>query len=493
MSSGDIPPWAPPEAGGLPPVVPATAAGGARDGGAGGGSSWLARVPVLASAGAGMGPFWLAVGLVLGGVLAYVYLALAGRALGPQRFTSLGVLWTMINIVGPGLFVPIELEMSRAISHRRGLGEGGLPLFRQAVRVVGVVLAGLAVLVAAASPVLRSRLYDGSWWLVAWTLLATAFIAVIALSRGVFASTGHFTRYGVQFIVEGVVKAVLALAGLLAGLHGADVFGAFLVLALAVSVLTTFTGPRRYLDDGPPAAATELTTRLALLLGTSVLSFSLVNCGPILVKLLAGPGEQRAAGVFLSGLQVARVPLFFFAAVSVVMLPGLSAAYARRDLPAFRAFLRRVLLLVGAIGVADVVGTALFGPWAVTTLFGRSFVIGRADVTLLAVGSALYMVGLALSQALLAVESHAAGLFGWLAGMLGLIVATVVLPGLQIRVAWGFAVGTGLGVARDVVPPASSSAPAPAPSSPASSSAPAPSPSRSGTAGPRRRGRTSPP
>jgi O-antigen/teichoic acid export membrane protein len=392
------------------------------------------------------GPVWLAAGLVLGGAGAYGYLALAGRAMGPQRFASLGVLWTVVNIVGPGLFAPMELEMSRALAHRNGLGQGGLPLYTQALRVTLACLAGAAVVLAVAAPFVTGPLYDGSVLLLLWTLLSTGLIALASLSRGVFASTGRLTRYGVQLVVEGAVRVLLAAAALVAGIRSPDAFGGFLVVALAVAVLVTFRGPRPFLAPGPPADARELTTRLALLLGTSLLSYGLVNAGPILVKLLAGPGEQRAAGVFLSGLQVARVPLFGFAAVSVVMLPRLAAAYAARDLDRYRRTLALELGLVAGVSAAGVAGSAALGPWVVRSFFGPEFVLGRVDLTLLALGSGLYMLGLALGQALLAVESHAAGLKGWAVGIVGLAAVTAAVPGLELRVAWGFVGGSAAAV-----------------------------------------------
>lgn len=404
----------------------------------------LERLAAGLGGGSSSGPIWLASGLVFTGGAAYGYLALAGRALGPERFASLGVLWTMINIIGPGLFAPMELEMSRGISHLRGLGLGARPLFTQALKASGVLLAVIGAVLLVLSPPLRGRLYDGSWWLLLWTFLATAFIALGSLSRGVFASTGHLRRYGVQLYVDGGLRVVLAAVALLLGARSADTFGFLLVLALAVAVAVTFPGPRPFLDDGPPAPVRELTTRLGLLLGTSMLSYALVNSGPILVKLLSGPDQREAAGVFLSGLQIARVPLFLFVAVSVVMLPRLSATYAVGDLAGFRRFLARVLVVVTAFGLLGVAGSGAVGPWLVRLLFGPSFVLGRSDLILLALGSALYMLGMALSQALIAVESHAACLGGWAAGVLGLGVVTAAVPGLQSRVEWGFVAGCGV-------------------------------------------------
>ena len=50
----------------------------------------------------------------------------------------------------------------------------------------------------------------------------------------------------------------------------------------------------------------------------------LINGGVIAVELLATPAQEAAAGIFLSGLLIARVPLFLFQAVLAGLLPKLS-------------------------------------------------------------------------------------------------------------------------------------------------------------------------
>jgi hypothetical protein len=46
--------------------------------------------------------------VVLTGVAAYGFLAVTGRALGPDRFGALSVLWTLGFLLGNGACLPIE-------------------------------------------------------------------------------------------------------------------------------------------------------------------------------------------------------------------------------------------------------------------------------------------------------------------------------------------------------------------------------------------------
>src|SRR4051812_1348129 len=85
------------------------------------------------------------VGLVVNGLMAFVFLGLTARVLGADAFAPLGVLWASVYIVGPGFFLPLEQEVARGLANRwaRGIGTGRL------VRQAGTIGAGLVVLLLA--------------------------------------------------------------------------------------------------------------------------------------------------------------------------------------------------------------------------------------------------------------------------------------------------------------------------------------------------------
>ena len=66
------------------------------------------------------------------------------------------------------------------------------------------------------------------------------------------------------------------------------------------------------------------------------------------------------------------------------------------------------------------------GPWAVQLLFGTEFDLSRRTLGLLALGSALYMLAVAIAQAVIALHGHARQAFVWLLGVV-VFVAVVVL------------------------------------------------------------------
>ena len=64
----------------------------------------------------------VATGLAVYGGASFVFLAIAGRALGDSPgYTALALTWTLLNAVGIGLYMPAEQEGGRAIAGRIAL------------------------------------------------------------------------------------------------------------------------------------------------------------------------------------------------------------------------------------------------------------------------------------------------------------------------------------------------------------------------------------
>ncbi len=59
---------------------------------------------------------------------------------------------------------------------------------------------------------------------------------------------------------------------------------------------------------------------------------------------------------------LARIPLFLFQAVQAALLPRLSRLAARGEIEEFRAGLRRLIVVVIAVGVVGIAGSFLLGP-----------------------------------------------------------------------------------------------------------------------------------
>jgi O-antigen/teichoic acid export membrane protein len=117
------------------------------------------------------GTLEVGIGLVLAGLSAYGFTVVAARVLGPDDYAPLSVLWAMVFLVGPGFFLPLEQEVSRALAARRALNAGSGPVVRRA-SLFGALIAGLLVVGSLlVSPIIVSSLFDNDWLLYLGLLL----------------------------------------------------------------------------------------------------------------------------------------------------------------------------------------------------------------------------------------------------------------------------------------------------------------------------------
>lgn len=356
-------------------------------------------------------------GLAVAAISAYAFLAIAARALGTHRYAPLSTLWALIFVTGPGLFLPLEQEVGRALSARRVRGEGGGPLIRRAALAGGGVALVVSVLALTLGRPLLDRLFDGDALLSLAFVLALGGYAAEFLVRGMLSGSGRFVPYGVIVGGEAAVRALGVIVFAVVGVRLAGLYGLTLALGSILAVAVVLRGQRGLFEPGPPAPWSELTGRLGYLLTGSLLAAFLVNAGPLTVKLISTSAQHDTAGIFLSGLIMARTPLFFFQAVQAALLPRLAALASAGRHAEFRHGFGRLLLLVAAVGVLAVLGFALLGPLIVRVLFGRGFVLSHRDMAELAAASAIYMLALALAQALIALDQHGRSALGWLVGV----------------------------------------------------------------------------
>lgn len=387
-------------------------------------------------------------GLLVGGLTTYGFFVMSGRALGPERYSSLSVLWTLVFFAAPGFLFPIEQEVSRAVSARRALGLGGAPVIRRAAALGGGLALGLVVLTLALSGLIVDRLFDGEVLLLVALVAALPIYTLVHLSRGTFSGRGRFRAYGVQIGGEGVLRLVTAGILALAGVRWAGAYGALIPLTACVALAVVLVRQRGLLEPGPQASWSELSEALGWLMLGAVLAQGFVNASVPLVKVLAAEDEQALAGQFQAGLIITRVPLFFFQAVQAALLPKLSKLAASNRIDDFRAGLRRLVLVILAIGAAATAGAFAIGPLVLRLAFGSDFdKLSNVDLGWLALASAAFMLAQALSQALIALRSHARAAAGWVVA-LGVFAAGVAVGGALLpRVELGLVSGSLAGVA----------------------------------------------
>ena len=382
-------------------------------------------------------------GLLVAGLSAYGFLALAARALTKSEVAPLSSTWALVFLLGPGLFLPLEQEISRALAGRRVQGVGGAPVLRRAAIIgVGLGLAVLVILIATARLTV-DRLFDHQLLLLVGVALGLCGALAGHLTRGCMSGTAHFKGYGTYLGADGLIRFLGCLVCVLVGVKTAGWFGIAVGIAglLAVPVALRVERPR--LEPGPEAALAEISETLTFLLLASLAAWSIMNIGPVLVNWFATEAEKDQAGQFMQGLVVARIPLFLFQAIQAALLPKLSGLASAGRLGDFRMGLKRLLVVVAGLAVVGTIGGTLLGPFMVKMMAGAKYDLSHRTMGMLAAGSGFYMLALAIAQALIALKGHRRQAFGWAAGLVTLLLtARFASDDLYFRVELGLLAGS---------------------------------------------------
>ncbi len=388
-----------------------------------------------------VGTLQVGAGLMVFGVASYIHLAVAGHSLSTNAMAAMSVLWSIVFLLGLGLFFPVEQELIRHVAARVAAGQGIAPVVRRAAALAtGILLVTLVPLVVAARP-LAGKLFNGDIGMVA--ALGTAFLAlaVVSVSHGVLAGMGRFNVYGRQLALDAGMRIAFAVAIGVAGLHSPVLFALILTVSPLIAVTLTLRPVLGDLHPGPAITWKLMCRGLGLLIASTLLAQLVVNIGVVNAKLLS-PGDAAVVGALLSAIILARVPLFIFASLQASLLPGLSGAIASGERAQFRRLMIRGVGIVAALGLAGAVIAVILGPWLVQVLFAAHRVLGPADFAVLAVGTLFYMLAMVFGQGAMALSHHRDQLLAWIAGTVVLVAVTLVPGEVRVRVEVAYALSS---------------------------------------------------
>lgn len=380
---------------------------------------------------------------MVNGIATYAFLVVARRALGDSVYGGLAVLWGLVYILGPGLFQPLEQEIARATANRASRNEGSAPVLAQATRIGLVQLLLVEAAVVAAWPLGLDGLLDHKISLLVALLFSLACFMGAECVRGVLSGRHEFSRYRTYFAAEGSTRLLLAAALALVGVESVGAYATAIAVAFAVAAVVAVGSLRPFVNPGPPAPLGEIRPALGWLLIASLSEAFLLNVGPVALEIVGQDLGEYAPGVFLNGLIVSRVPLFFFQAVRAALLPNLARLAGDDDLNGFRNLQLRLVAAVVAVAAFGVVAMALVGPWLVNFLFGDE--IGSLDMALLSASGGGLMVFLSLSLGLVALDHTRLAAIGYAVGVAMFPVALTFAdePFLRVEVALVTAVTAG--------------------------------------------------
>jgi O-antigen/teichoic acid export membrane protein len=363
------------------------------------------------------------IALLIAGVATYAFFKVGTVAVGgADAFAPLASMWFAVFALAPGFFLPLEQELGRALSHRRAIGDGGLPVVRKVVGLGGILVAVVSLAILALSPLIATSYFNGNWFMVVALVAAFAAYAPAHMARGVCSGSGRFREYALILGSDGIVRIILCVLLAVVGVTAVGAYG----LAIAISPLFAvgYVWQRKGLrtEPGPPAELREVTPNLGWLLIGSVCAATLLNAGPIAASILAPEGSDTLITAFSYGVLLSRIPLFLFQAVQAALLPRLSQLAARKEFGEFRSGLKRLMVVVLAVGVLGTAGAFVLGPWALRLVYDVD--LSGRTLAMLSLSSALYMLALATAQAVIALQGHALVAVGWLIGVVTFLLGT---------------------------------------------------------------------
>ena len=361
-------------------------------------------------------------GLLVAGISSYAFFKVGQEALGKEHFKPIVALWFATFVLAPGFFLPLEQEMGRALAHRRALNQGGRPVVARIVPL-GAAVAGIIVAVLAGLSSLATReFFEGYGLVTAALIIAFVAYAPTHLARGICSGQGRFASYGIVMGADGFVRIVGCIIFWQLGITNVGAYAMLIALSPLSGVLVVWLRGDIKTTPGPVAPWSEVTPNLGWLLLGSLMGAGLVNAGPIAINVLATKEQSELVTAFGNGVLLSRVPLFLFQAVQAALLPRLARLAAQGDLVEFRNGFRRLMQVVIFVGIVGTVGSFAFGPPLLKIVYDD--VLNRSSLTMLALGSALYMVALATAQAVIALNGHALVGLGWLLGMITFVGCT---------------------------------------------------------------------
>lgn len=378
----------------------------------------------------------LAVGSIVNGLFAYLFVILGTRSLGAEEFSAVAVLWGFWAFSGAALAFPIQHWVVRQMEidgGAAGVAAALLPLASSAAAVAAGE--GLVALI------LRDRLFGtSSWfWPVAVIVLALG-TALLGLVKGLLAGSKRFGSAAAVIGGENVVRVAAAII-VMAVWNTPEGFAVALLTGAILGPVWPGMGRllRVRLGERP-------TIRLVGASGAGLLfSQVILHGGPIV--LAAMRGEPADVTILFSTLALFRAPYLIALGLTLRSTGPFTRLVLER---AYRSIARVALMIAAAAGaIATLAAMAAFavGPPVVAFVFGAAIRPERWVSAVIAAGSILAIAGLWQVIGLISADRERALVLSWLTAIVLAGIALAVGPGSAMNaVVVAFLVGESVAV-----------------------------------------------
>lgn len=312
----------------------------------------------------------VAVAMAVGNGVSYGFHVLMARRLGPSAYGSLGALLGLTLIIGVPA-VALQISVARETSLLRDRGMDHAALWGGFCRFAALIGVAIALLAAAAAPVLVRFLHLDGTEAALWMAASIAPLPVMAGTIGMLQGEQRFVAMSAVMLVLPLVKllggvvfveAGFGVSGAMAAATGGAVAGAL------AGVWATRPGIR---GSVPPGLRRDVFR--VLVAGLAL--FVLTNIDLVLARHYLG---RRGSGLYAAGALVAKVAFFGPQFVTAVVFPRLTSRPERR---------RLLGPTLATVAGCCVVGVAVLG------LAARPFLEGVFGSEYEGLGHALWLFG----------------------------------------------------------------------------------------------------
>lgn len=354
-------------------------------------------------------------------LLRAAFLVLAGRLLGPEHYAELYAALSLVFLLGTGL-TPLGSAIAHYVSLYAARDElGKVATLRR--ELPGRVARGSGALlllgILVAYPVER-LLGFGSLAVPLWIAVALALTLQVSSPRGLLRGMHLFRSYGVNVLVEAVLRLGVAFPLLLWSASATSGLAAYAVGGLGALLLGRIQIKPVAAGIPPePADPRPLERMMGPLLVFALATAAFQNLDMLFVKRFF---EGADAGLYAAASSVAKLTALAFLPFSIVNLPVFTAARARGE-----SLGRKLLQAMGAYLLLAGAGLAVLALWGedlLRLLYGEVYADAARWLLPLAAALTLSFLAAMIGQALCAERRYgflwvlAGGLMAEVAGLL---------------------------------------------------------------------------
>ncbi len=358
----------------------------------------------------------LAIGSVVNGLAAYVFVILGTRALGAEGFAPVAVLWGFWAFAGASLGFPIQHWAIRQMEIDGG-SEGVAAARRRLLVLAAAVSIGLGLVAF----LLRDRLFGSSdlFWPIAVMVLALG-TAYLGLVRGLLAGRGRFAAAATVIGGENIVRVVAAI---LAITLWNDARGFAVALLLGPLIGLIWREPVQLMrrpGPSPPPITLIGAAGVGLLISQLIL-----HGGPAVLAAIGG--SEGEVTVLFAALALFRAPYLIALGLTVRGTGPMTRLVLER---AYGKVARLSAATVGAallLAVAAAAIAAGIGPALIEAVFGPGTRPEPWVAAAIAAGSVLALGGLLQVITLIATARQPTLVISWASALLA--AALVLISG----------------------------------------------------------------